>query len=116
MAKKTKTAARRKAAGKVDGASGRRSRRRRKRYAGLTGAQIFHEMLLEEGVEFLFGFPGGAVLPFFAAHILLVVVAWTALLYYLYARRYLWWAFLLPSLTPLLFVLFNFFEGSRYEG
>ncbi|OPX23912.1 MAG: acetolactate synthase, large subunit, biosynthetic type, partial [Planctomycetales bacterium 4484_123] len=67
MAKKTKTAARRKAAGKVDGASGRRSRRRRKRYAGLTGAQIFHEMLLEEGVEFLFGFPGGAVLPIFDA-------------------------------------------------
>jgi len=66
MAKKTKSATRRKAAGKVGGASAR-ARRRRKRYAGLTGAQILHEMLLEEGVEHLFGFPGGAVLPIFDA-------------------------------------------------
>jgi acetolactate synthase-1/2/3 large subunit len=34
-------------------------------YADLTGAQIFNEMLLEEGVEVLFGFPGGAVIPIF---------------------------------------------------
>jgi acetolactate synthase-1/2/3 large subunit len=32
---------------------------------GYTGAQIFNEMLLQEGVEVLFGFPGGAVLPIF---------------------------------------------------
>ena len=57
-----------------------------------------------------------AVLPFFAAHILLIIVAWGALLYYLYRRRYLWWAVALPALTPLFFWLFNFFEGSRYEG
>ena len=34
-------------------------------YADLTGAQIFNEVLLEEGVEILFGFPGGVVLPIF---------------------------------------------------
>ncbi len=38
-----------------------------KRYAGLTGAQVFHEMLLEEGVDVLFGVPGGALLPIFDA-------------------------------------------------
>jgi acetolactate synthase-1/2/3 large subunit len=34
-------------------------------FADLTGAQIFNEVLLEEGVEVLFGFPGGAVIPIF---------------------------------------------------
>ncbi len=33
--------------------------------AGCSGAEIFHEVLLEEGVEILFGFPGGMVLPIF---------------------------------------------------
>jgi len=37
----------------------------RRRLAGLNGAQIFHEMLLEENVEVLFGYPGGAVIPIF---------------------------------------------------
>ncbi|WP_456392821.1 hypothetical protein [Nitratifractor sp.] len=56
-----------------------------------------------------------AVLPFFALHIVLLILAWGALVYYLYARRYLWWAFLLPLASLGLFVLFNFLEGSRYE-
>jgi acetolactate synthase-1/2/3 large subunit len=29
------------------------------------GAQIFHDTLLEQGVEVIFGFPGGAVIPIF---------------------------------------------------
>ncbi|MHC4981874.1 MAG: biosynthetic-type acetolactate synthase large subunit [Planctomycetota bacterium] len=36
-----------------------------KSYVGFNGAQIFHEMLLAEGVDLMFGFPGGAVLPIF---------------------------------------------------
>ncbi len=36
-----------------------------KSYIGCTGARIFHEMLLEQGVETMFGFPGGMVLPIF---------------------------------------------------
>jgi ABC-type Fe3+ transport system permease subunit len=56
-----------------------------------------------------------AVLPFFLAHILLILFAWGALLYSLYARRWLWWAFLLPLLTPALFFLFGLLEGSRFE-
>ena len=35
--------------------------------ADCTGAQIFHEMLKAEGVEIIFGYPGGAVLPIFDA-------------------------------------------------
>ncbi|MBI5723690.1 MAG: acetolactate synthase large subunit, partial [Planctomycetes bacterium] len=31
----------------------------------MTGAQLFNQMLIEEGVEVLFGFPGGMVLPIF---------------------------------------------------
>ena len=37
------------------------------RYVGLTGAQIFHEMMREHGVEHVFGYPGGAILPVFDA-------------------------------------------------
>ncbi len=33
--------------------------------AGRSGAEIFHEMLLQEGVDIMFGFPGGAVIPIF---------------------------------------------------
>jgi len=36
-----------------------------KSFVGLSGAEIFHEMLLAEGVETMFGYPGGAVLPIF---------------------------------------------------
>ncbi|MCD6364294.1 MAG: acetolactate synthase large subunit, partial [Planctomycetes bacterium] len=32
---------------------------------GKSGAEIFHRVLREEGVEYLFGFPGGVVLPIF---------------------------------------------------
>jgi acetolactate synthase-1/2/3 large subunit len=31
----------------------------------LTGAQIVFESLIKEGVEVIFGFPGGTVLPFY---------------------------------------------------
>ena len=33
----------------------------------LTGAEIVCESLLKEGVDLLFGIPGGAVLPFYDA-------------------------------------------------
>ena len=34
-------------------------------FVGASGAEIFHQMLLEQNVEVMFGFPGGAVLPIF---------------------------------------------------
>eukprot|EP00128_Syssomonas_multiformis_P006007 Colp12_sorted_trinity150504_noHs@17585 len=38
-----------------------------KRFKGMTGAQIFHEMMLEHDVKHVFGYPGGAILPVFDA-------------------------------------------------
>jgi acetolactate synthase-1/2/3 large subunit len=37
------------------------------KYVGLTGAQVFHEMMREHGVQHIFGYPGGAILPVFDA-------------------------------------------------
>ncbi|KAJ2007917.1 Acetolactate synthase, mitochondrial [Coemansia thaxteri] len=34
---------------------------------GMTGGEIFHEMMLRHGVEKVFGYPGGAILPVFDA-------------------------------------------------
>ncbi len=55
------------------------------------------------------------VIPFFLAHILLVVFAWGALLYYVVRRRYLWWAIFSPAVTIILFVIWSLIAGSRYE-
>jgi acetolactate synthase-1/2/3 large subunit len=37
------------------------------KYIGLTGGQIFHQMMLEHDVKHIFGYPGGAILPVFDA-------------------------------------------------
>ncbi|MFA9477689.1 biosynthetic-type acetolactate synthase large subunit [Phycisphaerales bacterium AB-hyl4] len=37
------------------------------KYVGMTGAQIFHEMMREHEVKHMFGYPGGAILPVFDA-------------------------------------------------
>ncbi|GBG32071.1 Acetolactate synthase, mitochondrial [Hondaea fermentalgiana] len=37
------------------------------RFVGLTGAQIFHELMREHQVDTIFGYPGGAILPVFDA-------------------------------------------------
>ncbi|PYI12262.1 acetolactate synthase catalytic subunit [Aspergillus sclerotiicarbonarius CBS 121057] len=36
-------------------------------FIGMTGGQIFHEMMRRKGVEHIFGYPGGAILPVFDA-------------------------------------------------
>ena len=36
-------------------------------FIGLSGGQIFHEMMLRQGVKHVFGYPGGAILPVFDA-------------------------------------------------
>ncbi|MCJ1450462.1 Acetolactate synthase, mitochondrial [Mycoblastus sanguinarius] len=36
-------------------------------FVGLSGGQIFHEMMLRLGVKHVFGYPGGAILPVFDA-------------------------------------------------
>ena len=55
------------------------------------------------------------ILPLFAAHYLLILLSWGALIYYLLRGKYLWWVFLLPVVTVLAFLGLNFLEGSRYE-
>ena len=37
------------------------------KYIGLTGAQIFHELIRAHNVKHVFGYPGGAILPVFDA-------------------------------------------------
>ncbi|ESK89210.1 acetolactate synthase [Moniliophthora roreri MCA 2997] len=36
-------------------------------FVGMSGGQIFHEMMLRHGVKQIFGYPGGAILPVFDA-------------------------------------------------
>ncbi|KAF2133440.1 acetolactate synthase [Dothidotthia symphoricarpi CBS 119687] len=36
-------------------------------FVGMTGGQIFHEMMLRQDVKHIFGYPGGAILPVFDA-------------------------------------------------
>jgi acetolactate synthase I/II/III large subunit len=36
-------------------------------FLGMSGGQIFHEMMLRHGVKHVFGYPGGAILPVFDA-------------------------------------------------
>jgi len=36
-------------------------------FMGMSGGQIFHEMMLRQGVKHVFGYPGGAILPVFDA-------------------------------------------------
>lgn len=36
-------------------------------FIGKTGGEIFHEMMLRQGVKHVFGYPGGAILPVFDA-------------------------------------------------
>jgi len=44
-----------------------RSNREAMGLVGLNGAQMLHQLLLDQGVEVMFGFPGGTVLPIFDA-------------------------------------------------
>jgi acetolactate synthase I/II/III large subunit len=37
------------------------------KYIGMTGAQIFHQLMCDHDVECIFGYPGGAILPVFDA-------------------------------------------------
>lgn len=37
------------------------------KYQGMTGAQAFHKLMAQHGVDTIFGYPGGAILPVFDA-------------------------------------------------
>jgi len=55
------------------------------------------------------------VIPFFLAHIVLIVFAWVGLLYYMLRDRYVWWLIFSPAVTIVLFVIWSLVAGSRYE-
>ena len=68
---------------------------------------------------FAMAFAGGvmrAILPLFLLHILAVITAWGALMWYLIKGKFYFWALFFPLATIALFVIMNFMEGSRYEG
>ncbi len=48
-------------------AAGDASRPTTDQYLGMTGAQIFHDLMRQHGVKHVFGYPGGAILPVFDA-------------------------------------------------
>ena len=45
----------------------RRAAPKTDQYVGMTGAEIFHDMMRQHEVEVMFGYPGGAILPVFDA-------------------------------------------------
>jgi len=55
------------------------------------------------------------VIPFFLAHIVLIIFAWLGLLYYVVRGRYVWWLIFSPAVTIALFVIWSLIAGSRYE-
>jgi|GEM_PF-409111 len=65
-----------------------------------------------------FGIAGGvmrAVLPLYMAHIIAVVAAWAALVWYILGGRLFWYAYLLPAASIALFWFLELTEGSRHE-
>jgi hypothetical protein len=56
-----------------------------------------------------------SIIPLFITHEALVVVAWGALLIYVFKEKYQWWWFLSPLLTIVLFLVLEFLGGSAHE-
>ena len=56
------------------------------------------------------------VIPLFIAHFVLIVVAWGALLFYIFRDRFYWQAILTPAVTILLFLLLERVIGSGGAG
>jgi putative flippase GtrA len=54
------------------------------------------------------------VIPIYIAHMLLVIIAWSGLIIYVFSRKYYWWLMLSPVLTIGLFLLLEYLEGSRH--
>ena len=53
--------------GKLPGKLHKRAQDMDDSFIGMSGGQIFHEMLLRQNVKHVFGYPGGAILPVFDA-------------------------------------------------
>ena len=55
------------------------------------------------------------ILPIFLAHIILMIVAWSGLMVYLWRDRYYWWAIFSPIITVALFLILEMLTGSGHE-
>ncbi len=54
------------------------------------------------------------VFPIFISHIMLIIVAWGALMLYMLRDKYYWWVIFSPVVTIGLFLLLEFLEGSKH--
>jgi hypothetical protein len=54
------------------------------------------------------------VIPIYIAHVILVILAWGALVMYVFKRQYYWWLIFSPVVTIGLFLLLEYLEGSRH--
>ena len=55
------------------------------------------------------------VIPLFIAHLVLLVAAWLALVWYLLRDRYYWWAIFSPLVTIALFLILEVLTGSGHD-
>lgn len=55
------------------------------------------------------------VLPIYLAHLFLIVIAWAALMLYIFKHKYYWWIVLSPLLTIALFLVLELLTGSSHE-
>lgn len=55
------------------------------------------------------------VFPLFISHILLMIIAWGALIVYIVRDRYYWWVIFSPIVTIALFLLLELLTGSGHE-
>jgi hypothetical protein len=55
------------------------------------------------------------VIPIYIAHIILVFIAWGALIVYILRGKYYWWLILSPIITIGLFLVLEFLTGSAHE-
>jgi len=55
------------------------------------------------------------VFPLFVAHIILIIIAWGAVIFYMIKDRYYWWIIFSPFVTIGLFLLLELISGSGHE-
>lgn len=55
------------------------------------------------------------VFPLFIGHIILIIIAWGAVLFYMIKDKYYWWIIFSPLVTIGLFLLLELVSGSGHE-
>jgi len=55
------------------------------------------------------------VIPIFAAHIILIIISWGAVVYYQWSGKYYWWIIFSPVVTIALFLGLEYLTGSGHD-